>query len=304
MKQLGIFRSCLSLHSRKMLVFWHVFAVFTLVISQIEAARILAYFPSPSISHQIVFRPLTQELVRRGHEVTVITTDPAFPEGGAPANLTEIDVHDISYEKWIEEVMKQERGSKEDNILKQINSMIRAMTTVFDNQLRDNRIHSLINEKHKTFDLLLFEALFPPLLAFSHIYKAPVIQISSFGATWPNYESMGAPTHPLLYTTNVRRRLNNITMWEKVTDLYYHYRVENILKEASYTFGNTILKKHFGPDLPPISELIHNVDMLFLNMHPLFEGIRPVPPTVVYIGGIHQKPTKELPQVSEENKTS
>lgn len=43
-----------------------------------EAARILAIFPAPSISHQVVFRPLTQALAKRGHEIVVITPDPAF----------------------------------------------------------------------------------------------------------------------------------------------------------------------------------------------------------------------------------
>ncbi|KAI5633114.1 UDP-glucoronosyl and UDP-glucosyl transferase domain-containing protein [Phthorimaea operculella] len=45
-----------------------------------NGARILVYIPTPSISHQEPFRPLTQELAKRGHEVTVITTDPAFPK--------------------------------------------------------------------------------------------------------------------------------------------------------------------------------------------------------------------------------
>ncbi|KAI8423594.1 hypothetical protein MSG28_012672, partial [Choristoneura fumiferana] len=44
--------------------------------------------------------PLTQELAKRGHDVVVITTDPAFPKGQAPKNLTEIDLHDMSYATW------------------------------------------------------------------------------------------------------------------------------------------------------------------------------------------------------------
>ncbi|CAG5031200.1 unnamed protein product [Parnassius apollo] len=37
------------------------------------------------------------ELIKQGHEVTVITTDPQFKNDTAPKNLREIDVHDISY---------------------------------------------------------------------------------------------------------------------------------------------------------------------------------------------------------------
>ncbi|KAJ8727685.1 hypothetical protein PYW07_001804 [Mythimna separata] len=79
-----------------MSVLWFIFAAYIFVLNQVDAERILAYFPTPSISHQVVFRPLTEALARRGHEVTVVTTDPAFPKGGTPPNLTEIDVHNLS----------------------------------------------------------------------------------------------------------------------------------------------------------------------------------------------------------------
>lgn len=93
-------------------------------------------------------------------------------------------------------------------------------------------------------------------------------------------------------------------MWEKITELYYHYQVEKIFWYAPQNLGNSMLRENFGPDIPPISELINNVDLLFLNIHPMFEGIRPVPPSVVYISGIHQRPTQELPKVRIRNRNS
>ncbi|GLH16134.1 Protein of unknown function [Gryllus bimaculatus] len=41
-----------------------------------RAARILALFPTPSISHQLPFQVVMKELAARGHQVTVISTDP------------------------------------------------------------------------------------------------------------------------------------------------------------------------------------------------------------------------------------
>ncbi|KAJ8708781.1 hypothetical protein PYW08_010163 [Mythimna loreyi] len=58
---------------------------------------------------------------------------------------------------------------------------------------------------------------------------------------------------------------------------------------------NEMGKKLFGAKIPTISELKNNVDMLFLNTHPIWEGNRPVPSSVVFMGGLHQKPQKELP---------
>ncbi|KAJ8733172.1 hypothetical protein PYW08_001470 [Mythimna loreyi] len=277
-------------------LFWHVTVVYILVLSQVEAARILAYFPTPSISHQVVFRPLTEALASRGHEVTVVTTDPAFPKRGTPPNLTEIDVHDLSYTIWRNEVMKAHRGTQDHDSVAPISIMEQAMLKVLDSQLKEKEIQTLINDKHLKFDLLLLEAYVVPLLAFSYTYKVPVIQVSSLGASYPNYNSVGASTHPLLYPNNLRRKLNNLTIWEKVTELYKNYMTEKSTWNNYDTLGNSILRKHFGPDVPQVSELLNNIDMLFLNIHPIFEGIRPVPPTVVYMSGLHQKPTEELPK--------
>ncbi|OWR45184.1 UDP-glycosyltransferase UGT33D4, partial [Danaus plexippus plexippus] len=45
--------------------------------------------------HQIVFRKITQELHKRGHELTVLTPDPAYPKGTAPANTQIIKLKDL-----------------------------------------------------------------------------------------------------------------------------------------------------------------------------------------------------------------
>ncbi|KAJ8959692.1 hypothetical protein NQ318_021883 [Aromia moschata] len=54
-------------------------------------ANILGIMPTPSYSHQIVYTPLWKELSLRGHNVTVITTNPV--RDPKLVNLTEIDIH-------------------------------------------------------------------------------------------------------------------------------------------------------------------------------------------------------------------
>ncbi|KAJ8878993.1 hypothetical protein PR048_019599 [Dryococelus australis] len=53
-------------------------------------ARILGVSPVTSVSHQIVYRAVTTELAKRGHELVVITTDPV--NDPTLANYTEIDI--------------------------------------------------------------------------------------------------------------------------------------------------------------------------------------------------------------------
>ena len=59
-----------------------------------DAARILAFLPMPSKSHQAVFQPLIRGLAERGHHVTSVTP---FPLEDPPQNLKEIRVPELSH---------------------------------------------------------------------------------------------------------------------------------------------------------------------------------------------------------------
>nr|AEW43110.1 UDP-glycosyltransferase UGT33B7 [Helicoverpa armigera] len=263
--------------------------IFTLSVTNNHAAKILAVFPVPSISHQVVFRPLTQELARRGHEVTVITPDPVFPKGEAPANLTEIDVH-FTYEEW--EKLYKITSAADSDLIKQMRGAFSMIVDVFEIQMKVDEVQKLLKEK---FDLILVEACARPAIVLSHVFKAPLIQVSSFGPMNFNVETVGSAWHPLLYPVNLSKRVYNLTMWEKVLELWNFYKLENVMREVEYE-ENKMTRRLFGPNVPTINELQNNVDMLFLNVHPVWEGNRPVPPSVIYMGGMHQKPVKELPE--------
>ncbi|XP_068624146.1 UDP-glucosyltransferase 2-like [Battus philenor] len=258
----------------------------------INAARILAVFPVPSISHQVVFRPIIQELVKRGHEVTVVTPDPAFPEGQAPANLTEIDVHDVSYSLWQKFL---ELADPNSDVIEGIRFIYNLTQKIFEQQMNNKALQELILKKKNHFDLLLAEACVRMTLALSHIFKVPVVQLSSFGSIAGNYEVFGAAFHPFVYPNMLRKRFHNLSFWEKLDGLYQEIRYYNLL--ASTEVGeDLVLKRVFGPDTPSIRELYNNVLFLLLNVHPIWENNRPVPPNIIFMGGVHQNKKKKLPQ--------
>ncbi|XP_045455070.1 UDP-glucosyltransferase 2-like [Melitaea cinxia] len=260
------------------------------VLVESESAKILGVFPMPSISHQVVFRPLMQELAKRGHEVTVITTDPAFPKGQAPENLTEIDLHDFSYEYWNDFLAVH--GKEPDQIVL-IKRISHALVNILEKQLKSNEVQKFI-QNNKNIDLLFVESGIQPALIFSDIYKVPVIEFSSLGGLSSTFAMIGATTHPLIYPDLMRRRIYNLTLWEKIENLYTHYSMERLLEQ--YTSNSKLLKTVFGPDVPSMRVLRKNVHMIFLNVHPIWDFNRPVPPNVIYLGGLHQKPVRDLPE--------
>ncbi|XP_048006723.1 UDP-glycosyltransferase UGT5-like [Leguminivora glycinivorella] len=266
------------------------FIVFLCLTNLIESARILGVFPIPSISHQVVFRPLMTELAKRGHDVVVITTDPAFKNETAPANLTEIDVHDVSYKAWKEKI-DFITGAPPYTML---TTALQMMVDVLKVEIETPQVKEFMAKDQK-FDLVIAEACVPAALGFAHKYKAPVIQMSSFYGSRINYDSMGAPSHMFLYPELYRQKLRDLSILDKVLEVV----IELVLKFAYANYVddvNRTLKKYFGEDTPNLSELEDKIDMLFVNSNPIWEGNRPVPSSVVYLGGLHMKPVKELPK--------
>ncbi|XP_038217977.1 UDP-glycosyltransferase UGT5-like [Zerene cesonia] len=261
---------------------------------QTNAANILAVFPSPSLSHQVIFQPLTKELASRGHNLTVITTDPVFTKDNI-SNLREIDVHDVSYNIWKDDFIEQERFGEKSSVFNQLINAKSFMVNVTTLQLEVDEVKSLINNEDIQFDLLLIEAWTRHALIYSHIFKAPVILVSSFGMMLGNEENVGAPIHPILYSMVFQQRLYNLTFWEKFDALYRDWwcRTQWVSGEVEEIHH---YRKLLGRYIPHYKELRNNVDMLFLNSHPVWMNNQPFPPNVISIWGIHKKPEKPLPK--------
>ncbi|XP_063366976.1 UDP-glucosyltransferase 2-like [Cydia amplana] len=260
------------------------------VINTIESHRILCVFPAPSVSHAAVFRVLTEELANRRHELVIITPDPAFKGKIAPANVTEIDVYDVSYKVWNDMVEKATGAS----LYKQLKATMQVLADLVRVQLETPQVKEFM-AKNQKFDLVLTEASIIAALGYAHKFKAPVIQVSSFYGISSNFEGIGAPTHLFLYPALYRKKLVNLTMKDKIKDVL----ITLVLKFAYIGYENEvnrILKTYFGEDTPELHELESNVDMLFVNTNPIWEGNRPVPPGVVYLGQFHIPPVKDLPQ--------
>ncbi|KAG6460585.1 UDP-glucosyltransferase 2 [Manduca sexta] len=277
------------------MIYFRIIVLCSIFIHFNDCSRILAIFPMPAISHQSAFRPITQELARRGHEVTVITPNPAFSKDETPKNFREIDVHDITYEAWRKLISNLPEGNN-DGLYLQLKMILHFIIKYVEMQILSPDVQDLINNNNVTFDLILSEHCTRPALVFSHIYNVPVIEISSFGSMHGKiFASLGAPSHPILYPTCMHQRLFNLTMWEKINAFYNYYVLSNLIDEYEAE-EDAMIKKIVGEDTPSVSELKNNVAMVFLNVHPIWEDNRPVPPNVIYMGGVHQKPEKELPQ--------
>ncbi|XP_060807725.1 UDP-glucosyltransferase 2 isoform X2 [Amyelois transitella] len=273
--------------------------VISAVIINVNSARVLAVIPTPSISHQVAIRPLILELVNRGHQVVLITTDSLFHNGEGPVNLTEINTHDLSYQSILTFVREEYKSDMVPNIEHDVITMTKLYVNLFAKMVRvqliSEQVQKLINDKSQHFDLIILEAYLRTALVYSYIFKAPVIQISSFGPSLYNLETVGTVMHPVLHPDIFCRKSLNITLYEKFKE-YYNFLIRQYITHNFEKEENEMLRKIVGSDMPPLSNLADNVGMLFLNIHSLWDLNRPVPPNVLYLGGMHIQPQKELVQ--------
>ncbi|XP_018566903.1 UDP-glucuronosyltransferase 2B15-like [Anoplophora glabripennis] len=260
-----------------------------------ECAKILAVMPTPSYSHQVVFQPLWKNLLLRGHEITLLTTDPL--KDSNYTGLKQID-WSFTYRLWHEthnfsSIIINFRQNK----LNSFNLFFTMMQDILSQELDHEDVQKLIHDENERFDLAIIEFLHPTMLAFSERFNCPFIGVSSMDIITSGHEAMGNPTNPAIYTDflvpydskmNYLERLLN-TLSYLGTWLYFHCYV--------YPREDVFIKRYFGENIPKLEEVQKKASLVFLNTHPVLHDVRPLMPNVIQIGGaIHLRNLTALPQ--------
>lgn len=204
-----------------------------------SAANILGVFPIPSYSHQIVYRALTLELNRLGHNLTVVTPDPV--KNSNLTNYHEIDVS-FYYEHWnrrfdmASDAAKFLRWFPELFLL----AFTDSMHEMCEMYLSDPNVNRLIKENRK-FDLFITEfGVGACFYAFSKLSNYNFIGIFSFSTTVIVHSDIGNiasasylpdPFLPFLdrmsFAERLRTAIFQISSWA-----YYGYVINDHTKIA------------------------------------------------------------------------
>lgn len=271
--------------------------VLACLISVSSCAKILGIIPMASFSHQIPFRPIWRELSLRGHQVTLLTTDPV--KDPKLKNLTEIDL------SFTYDIFKRynfpEFAANESKSFMQIGKELGEMLAEgFDAQLSSPEVQKLIHSEDVQFDLLIVEAQLPIMLGFGWKFQCPIIGVASLDASMNYHDTIGNPSHPIV---NPDPNLpigdpDNLSFKDRVTSFIYTNLYRYHVFNKYYPKENLRLRKFFGDDAPDLVEIQKNVSMLMVSTNPIFHSVRPVNPNTIFIGnGLHLTPPKPLPKV-------
>ncbi|UZE89803.1 EGT [Parapoynx stagnalis nucleopolyhedrovirus] len=253
-------------------------------LCSVYSANILAVFPTPAHSHHVVYKIYIQALAKQQHHnITVIKPNILnYMDAKRVLPIREINA-DMSAQQFKKLVTKsaifRKRGAVSDASTVTYANYL-GLIEMFSDQFNNTSVRNLINS-NETFDLIIVEAFAEYSLVFGHFYSpAPVIQIAPGYGLTENFETAGAVArHPIHYPNIWRSDFQHTT-----ENIAIEMRLYNEFRQLTST-SNVMLKKQFGPNTPTIQQLRNNVQLLLLNLHPVFDNNRPVPPSVQYLGG-------------------
>lgn len=276
------------------------FCVFysTLYLRNCHAANILAVMPIPSYSHQIVFRPLWRELSSRGHNVTLLTTDPI--NDSSLVNLTEINWH-FAYDLWNDKHKSGEMmRDYQTDLLSVARLFVDMMSDITEQELSYPPVQKLIRDPETKFDLLIVENIYPSMIALSERFKCPYIAVAPLDVLGIVHEAVGNPTNPALYPDFMVPFTGALSFFERLISSLFWLWIRYFFNTTVYPSVDVVMKKHLGDDIPSTYEINKKVSMLFINVNPVLHNIRPLVPTTIHFGGpTHiQNTSKPLPIVS------
>ncbi|CAH1113226.1 unnamed protein product [Psylliodes chrysocephalus] len=264
-------------------------------VYQLEAARILGVIPSAVRSHHIPFQPLWRELALRGHEVTVITTEPL--NNSSLENLKELDIsycYEIYKKHKVVEAMASENNSYYD-----IAAVFKkAFVECHEYLLSSPGIQELIHNKDIKFDLLIAEAQLPTMFAFAWRFKCPSIAIASLEPALQFHDSLGNLVHPLISpdpNLNIEDDLN-MSFMDRAKSFFYILLYKHLVYNKAYPSYDVLMKKYFGEELPTLKSIQDDISIMLVGSNPLFNSMRPTNLNTISVGGgMHAQPYKKLP---------
>ncbi|KAG5898035.1 hypothetical protein JTB14_001746 [Gonioctena quinquepunctata] len=257
-----------------------------------DSARILGIMPTASLSHQITYHPLWRELSLRGHEVTLLTTDPI--NDPSLTNLTEVSLNFV-YD-FFKEVQFYDTMANDTLHFWQVGEFLKQTTMDLARLLLKSESVLKLWRDGRRFDLVIAEAQFPLILGLIGSFKCPWIGVSSMDPALPFHIAAGNPSHPVLNPDpNLEiEDLDNPSFFERLASFIYR---NGYVYEFNYCFlpGLTEIYGEVFNDLPPLIDVHYNISMLFLGTHPIFHNLRTVYPNTITLGcGLHFQKEKIL----------
>lgn len=275
--------------------------VLLITISFTNAGRILAAFVFPGKSHFMMHKTLIRELLKRGHEVTFITSDSMGQNNGP--NYTEVLIP--PYDFWSD----VQAHFKTDNLF-ELTSMslggflkmleIIGLSTT-EHALKQPAVQEIFNrtDTHNVYDVLLAEQFYQEaFLTLGLKYNIPVILSSTLGYESYMSQMMGVVT-PWSFVPHAFLPFEDkMTFWERVSNTFASLYQDYYREFVYFPKHDELIQRqlsHLPMKIPKVTKMEKNIAVMLLNSYIPLTTPRPTVPSMIPIGGVHIFPPQPLP---------
>ncbi|KAF5282555.1 hypothetical protein FQA39_LY04962 [Lamprigera yunnana] len=267
--------------------------LFLLLVSGVHGANILHISHISSGSHHIWNRPLAFNLVKKGHNVTMLSRQ---NEKSKPTNFTLI---------LLEDTQKETFDSFSINNLEDIGvfASIKVLYGFSEywcvHDFATDGLRTLMNyPKDFKFDLIIYDitlqqCLYPLIHRFNN---PPVVAVTPFLLPPVLSHALGNPLQPSYFPYYATRYSDKMNFRERLYNFLYVYYELFYRKFISTPIETKLAKEYFGENIPPFEEVERNISILLCNTDPNLEYPLDLPPNVIPVGGLQIQPPKPLPQ--------
>ncbi|KAH0949258.1 hypothetical protein HN011_000242 [Eciton burchellii] len=259
-----------------------VILISLLWLSACSAYRFLAVFPTPGKSHFIVAESLMKGLISKGHQIDIMSPFPQKKPYPNYTDIAELKMHVVLLNNMTyDHVMQVMRTN-----------IINAIAKSFGNELCKRHLgHPIIQKlvrdppKDPPYDAMIMEIFGAQCFAaIAYALNIPLIGLSTTSMyPWLN-ELIAQPENLAFVPNNFLAFRSPMNFWQRTYNvlhtfyakLYFSYLTKPQVDEV---------RKYFGPNLPSVWDM--KPALVLINSHIVLNGIQPMTPAAVQVGGIH-----------------
>lgn len=260
-----------------------VLVISAIALDNVNSDKILAVLPTPSKSHWILAQNLLLELARSGHEITVISP---FPLKSPPKNYRDIET--IEIKDIMENKIRNLLNELDIGPFKKLQKITDMGFSITNFTLSHQNVKKLLANPNEKFDLIFLEVfLTEAMLGFGHFYNAPIVAMSTVGATTWVSNLLGSP-RPLSYIPNTFMGLTDkMSYKDRMTNAVVS-TFEIMVTNSIMSDQRHLYEKTFPDPKPDFNKVLQkSVSVALLNSHFSLSIPQPLLPNTIEVGGMH-----------------
>ncbi|XP_048220640.1 UDP-glucuronosyltransferase 2B31-like [Perognathus longimembris pacificus] len=262
-------------------------------------------------SHWINIKTILDELIQRGHEVTVLlpsasvfvdpNESPTIKFEPYTSSLSKSDIEDLS-QRCLHQVISGLSQEPFWTYHSRLQEIFRGFSDTVEQVCKDLVLNKEVMTKlrRSKFDAVLADAFAPCGELLAELLKLPLVYTLRFfpGYTYEQH-SGGLPVPPSYVPLPMSQLTDHMTFMERVGNmlflLYSNFWLEVFTVERWDWFYSDVLGRP-----TTLSETMAKADIWLIRTYWDIEFPRPFLPNFEFVGGLHCKPAKPLPKEMED----